>query len=273
MVRSVSLPHDSPYVVRHTVLVHSWTAVEQEHTSPPSLSSDPPHFLPNCRDTSVMHSLHSDHHSMSAPALLLLPQRGSYRHTAPVFLRKTSSDLQRLPLRSFEPSDVLGNNGVNLASDFQQKQVHFGTRRTTVIPAVPDSETSHLWWDDHALDKRRRTDKVICSRNSVNKNPSYHIAMMRLMESFDKADRQKLTDQVRTIRKANLRGLEHRIVHTLRGNRVRAVQGILKAQLQTSNPEKLRQTSLRLSRTSRQIAFRLAQADRLEAKDVYEEGN
>jgi hypothetical protein len=94
--------------------------------------------------------------------------------------------------------------------------------------------------------------------------------------------RQMLLRHVKTVLKADVRGLEQRTVPKLKAYRKRASQSLLALQRKLQNDNgnnfryltedmvttKLRQKSLQASRGSRQLAFCLAQADRLAALEI-----
>ena len=146
-----------------------------------------------------------------------------------------------------------------------------------VVAVIPRCEDpSVLWWDPVDLVARRYLDAVAVDKFALNKADqfAYHAAVDYLMTSFqpDKQSRQELTEHVRVIRSARVRGLESRMAPRLKVARRQFCGEILKLQrkLRQANlrPEMaatmLRRKSLKLSRASRQFAFRMAQADRMD---------
>jgi hypothetical protein len=158
-----------------------------------------------------------------------------------------------------------------------KKRVHFSDVAFAVtIPRADPSEAHKLWWDDATLLQRRACDRVAVERNSVHWNPLYHESIMFLMMSYHKEAqcRERLMERVRIVLDADVRGLEQRIVSQIKVNRHVAIKEILHMQRKLRldgrvRPEAgtllLRHKSLKLSRTARQLAFRLAQADQLDA--------
>jgi hypothetical protein len=158
-----------------------------------------------------------------------------------------------------------------------KKRVHFSDVAFAVtIPRADPTEAHKLWWDDATLLQRRACDRVAVERNSVHWNPLYHESIMYLMMSYHKEAqcRERLMERVRIVLDADVRGLEQRIVSQIKVNRHVAVKELLHMQRKLRQdgrvrPEAgtllLRHKSLKLSRTARQLAFRLAQADQLDA--------
>jgi hypothetical protein len=158
-----------------------------------------------------------------------------------------------------------------------KKRVHFSDVAFAVtIPRAEPSEAHKLWWDDATLLQRRACDRVAVEKNSVHWNPLYHESIMYLMMSYHKEAqcRERLMERVRIVLDADVRGLEQRIVSQIKVNRHVAVKEVLHMQRKLRQdgrvrPEAgtllLRHKSLKLSRTARQLAFRLAQADQLDA--------
>lgn len=154
----------------------------------------------------------------------------------------------------------------------QKKQVHFGSSSSITLPAVEDPTA--LYWDQASFVERRKSDKVIMDQHSIKHSPAYHEAIVFLVKSFksENQSREELTERVRIVRAADVRGFESKIVPLLKLQRMVAVHEVLKLQkkLQGIRPEMkatmLRRKSLKMSREARQLAFRLAQADRLDAK-------
>lgn len=166
--------------------------------------------------------------------------------------------------------------------DDRKKGVHFESFCTFTAPisAVDDADASNLWWDKGSLDNRRATDKHLVFKNSRRENPAFHDSIQFLMKSYktNTQCRQKLMERVEILRDADVRGLEQRIVPKLKEMRSSSVKEVLQLQRKLRGESftrseikanMLRQKSLKLSRAARQLAFRLAQADRLEAKEIY----
>jgi hypothetical protein len=159
----------------------------------------------------------------------------------------------------------------------KKKRVHFSDVAFAVtIPRADPSEAHKLWWDDATVLQRRARDRVAVERNSVHWNPLYHESITFLMMSYHKEAqcRERLMERVRLVLDADVRGLEQRIVSQIKVNRHVAIKEILHMQRKLRQdgrvrPEAgsllLRHKSLKLSRTARQLAFRLAQADQLDA--------
>jgi len=178
-----------------------------------------------------------------------------------------------------EPSNAAKVEVGPLSSSFYAtKRVHFGNFQSVItLPAIDDPTTISSY-DQDEMAKRRASVQAIVDQHSVQKNPAYHDAILFLMKSFEAENqsREGLRERVRIVRATDVRGLEGRIVPLLRLHRSMRVREVLKLQkklLHRSNirPEMrapmLRRKSLKLSREARQLAFRLAQADRLDAKE------
>jgi hypothetical protein len=166
-----------------------------------------------------------------------------------------------------------------------KKRVHFGNNDSfctypAALPAMEDAESPTLWWDKVSLESRRSSDKRLVCKNSLRENPAFHESVIFLMKTYNANShcRQKLMERVDTLRDADVRGLERCIVSVLKEMRVTSVKEILKFQRELqgesfTRPEiaatLLRRKSLKLSRAARQLAFRLAQADRQEAKEIH----
>lgn len=167
-----------------------------------------------------------------------------------------------------------------------KKRVHFGEdglglcSDTLTIPPVTSIEADLLWWDGDSLENRRSCDKVLV--DSQRENHAYHESIMFLMRSYESKHqcRQNLIDRVKTVRDADVRGLEQRVVTALKVYRNASVNEVLKLHRKlrkegTIRPEMatvmLRQKSLKMSRAARQLSFRLAQADRQDAKEIHGE--
>lgn len=161
------------------------------------------------------------------------------------------------------------------------KRVHFSDVVFEVtIPPVEEDQKSLLWWKNSHFNKRRASDQSVIDNNSAKKNPNYHDSLLFLMKSYQQGqDREELLSHVHIILQADARGLEHRISSRIRANRHVHVQEVLRLQKTLWRGEEgamfgstmmiellLRKKSLQLSRPSRQLAFRLAQADSLELK-------
>jgi len=163
----------------------------------------------------------------------------------------------------------------------QKKRVSFGENWQVMV--VPRAENkAELWWDQLDFAARRYLDSVVVDQCKLSDDTkAYHEAVLYLMKSFQQEyqSRAELTDCVKTIRATNVRGLESRIVPLLKAQRAVSVREILKLQkkLQAGSirPEMasnmLRRKSLKMSRAARQLAFRNAQADRMDAKEIYAE--
>lgn len=165
-----------------------------------------------------------------------------------------------------------------------RKRVHFPQNYTytVTIPPVDLADADKLWWDAVSLDNRRSSDKLLADQNSLHANPVYHESVLFLMQSYktERHCRQKLMARVQTLRDTEVRGLEQRIVTVLKAHRSISVNEVLKLQKRiqeegNTRPEMvavmLRQKSLKMSRAARQLAFRLAQADRQDAKEIHGE--
>jgi hypothetical protein len=184
------------------------------------------------------------------------------------------------------------------------KSVRFSLQQQ-VFTVPNDDVEPRQWLQPEDLDRQRLADKRIGA--VVARDEAYKSAILFLMQSF-KAEhyvgRQQLLDQVRVLlEQPEARGLEHRIASVLKSKRIKAVQQFLRQQrtirrqartqqragkhhdrhhhkrsssLSSSSGDlmvslQLRQVSLKLSRGARQLAFRLAQSDRLAAKAIHEE--
>lgn len=161
-------------------------------------------------------------------------------------------------------------------SPFNKKRVWFGANSVTVVPRVENQ--SALWWDQVDFAARRSLDNAAVDRHSKKEGSmTYREAVLYLMKSFqsENQSREELIEHVRTVRAANVRGLEARIVPFFKASRSYHVREILKLQKKFEKgdirPEMaatmLRRKSLILSRASRQFAFRMAQSDRLDVKE------
>jgi hypothetical protein len=152
-------------------------------------------------------------------------------------------------------------------------------------PEDPPPRQDQLWWDRDALGERRALDMQLVANNAVDLNPDYHESMLYLMKSYKKQYqcRSELVDRVKALNGANVRGLEQRIVPMLKMYRSVASKEVLKFQDQLRRQQHqyhnmdddivavlMRQRALKYSRASRQLAFRLAQADSLEANSIYD---
>lgn len=181
----------------------------------------------------------------------------------------------------------------------KRKYVHFGDGPqreigqecccyTVTVPRVDPVDVHRVWWNDESLYARRAIDKGTVEENSLQNNPLYHESMLALMHSYKKEDqsRQQLLERVRIVRETNVRGLEQRILPLLKVHRHLAIREVLKlhralkrsdndnrnelcSSSSTMHPDMaalvLRQKSLKMSRMARQLAFRMAQADELDA--------
>ena len=170
----------------------------------------------------------------------------------------------------------------------RKKRVCFGDNNNNntscqqVVAIIPRCEDpSILWWDQVDFAARRYLDAVVVDKYALNETDqiAYQAAIVYLLSSFqpEKQSRAALTEHVRVVRAANVRGLESRMVPLLKYSRRHGCSEILKLQrkLRQGNlrPEMaatmLRRKSLKLSRASRQLAFRMAQADRMDVlKDM-----
>ena len=163
-------------------------------------------------------------------------------------------------------------------STVNKKRVCFGDNHQVIV--VPRSEDpSVLWWDQVDFAARRYLDNVVVDKHALDEKErrAYSEAVIYLMHSFqqEKLSREELIERVHVVLSANVRGLESRIVPLLKASRMHSAREILKLQqkLKQGNirPEMastmLRRKSLKLSRASRQLAFRMAQADRLAVKE------
>lgn len=152
------------------------------------------------------------------------------------------------------------------------KKVRFSLQPQQVFIVPNDDVEPREWLKPEDLDRRRNADKQI--GNQVSEE--YVQSILFLLKSF-KAEhyvgRQQLLHHVQVLLKhPEARGLEHRIVTLLKRQRIKAVHKLLRHQHNDRRNERtLRQVSLKLSRGARQLAFRLAQSDRLAAKAIHEE--
>lgn len=159
--------------------------------------------------------------------------------------------------------------------------VRFSLQPPRVFTIPNDDEEPREWLQPKDLDRQRNIDRQI--GNHVSLDDEYKNSILFLLQSF-KAEhyigRQQLLDHVRVLLKhPEARGLEHRIAVVLKSKRIKAVHKLLRHQQNIRSQERsqiiralrLRQASLKLSRGARQLAFRLAQSDRLVAKEIHEE--
>lgn len=203
-----------------------------------------------------------------------------------------------------------GSSGAGAASaqpSPRQKSVRFSLQQQ--VFTVPNDEVEpRQWLQAEDLDRQRRADKRIVAHDEAYK--SAILFLMQSFKAEHYVGRQQLLDQVRVLlEQPEARGLEHRIASVLKSKRIKAVQQFLRQQRtirrqarrqqqqaagnlhdrhhhhkrsSSSKPSssssgdlmvslQLRQVSLKLSRGARQLAFRLAQSDRLAAKAIHEE--
>jgi hypothetical protein len=159
-----------------------------------------------------------------------------------------------------------------------EKRVHLSNVVFEVtIPPVEENEKPLLWWERYDFDCRRASDQSLVEENSPGKNPDYHDAIRSLRESYLQGQsRRVLLAHVQSILKVDSRGLEQRIAPLLKAHRQTHIKQVLKMQkkLQTEGTHwsvreaLLRKKSQKMSRAGRQLAFRLAQADDLEVKQM-----
>jgi hypothetical protein len=202
-------------------------------------------------------------------------------------LKRSLSSLM-LPTADFMLYGVSNNNHVPLEGypspsrrQRLEKRVHFcDVVLEVTIPPVEEEEKSLLWWKNSHFDKRRASDQSVINSNSAKKNPNYHDSLVFLMKSYKHGqERDELLSHVHVILQADARGLEHRISSRIRSHRHVHVKEVLRLQKKLRGEGAqwlyggsemiellLRKKSLKLSRPSRQLAFRLAQADTLELK-------
>jgi hypothetical protein len=169
-----------------------------------------------------------------------------------------------------------------------KKRVHFGNDdndsvRTEVI-SIPSrfleegEDFQALWWDNANLAASKSESMRLAQKHS-EENSAYQRSLLFLMKSYKKEyrNRQALLEHIRTIRQAgDVRGLEQSIMPVLKLYRTASSRTLLSLQEELRkkqyNPEMaatlLRQKSVQMSRGSRQLAFRLGQADHMEAKDI-----
>jgi hypothetical protein len=177
-------------------------------------------------------------------------------------------------------SDQPQNQEQQSYSKKQTKRVHFGTTKTVTVPTTDQEDTPMLWYDSSSFEKRRSSDRSLVKKHSSKESPAYHEAVLFLMKSYKPEHRssKKLLEKIRTLTQTEVRGLEHRIVPLLKVYRSISVKEVLDLQkklraedfgLSETAASLLRQKSVKMSRAGRQLAFRLAQADRLEAKAIY----
>ena len=218
-------------------------------------------------------------------AVLFHPQPNLSFHPSSVLLNvalKQAADSMRENYVSVQSSALLPNQVQPRCSHtYYPKRVRFGTTNTVTVPPVDPEDVPMLWYDRSSLAKKRSSDRILVNKHSIKENPAYHEAVLFLMKSYkpEHKSSKKLLEKVRTVTQTEVRGLEHRIVPMLKAYRSISVKEVLKLQKKMhaegiSRPEiaafMLRQKSAKMSRAGRQLAFRLAQADRLEAKAIYE---
>jgi hypothetical protein len=213
-------------------------------------------------------------------------------------LLDVSDDMMVMPPP--QPRRQVGSSaGASVQPSPRPKSVRFSLQQQ-VFTVPNDDVEPRQWLQPEDLDRQRLADKRIGA--VVAHDEAYKSAILFLMQSF-KAEhyvgRQQLLDQVRVLlEQPEARGLEHRIASVLKSKRIKAVQQFLRQQRtirrqarkqhrhhhkrsSSSTPSsssgdfmvslQLRQVSLKLSRGARQLAFRLAQSDRLAAKAIHEE--
>jgi hypothetical protein len=248
------------------------------------------------------------HHSQQSPTSSTSSPYSNAAVVSPLYWGSNSSLLgpQLLsaadePISMLPPVDGMDSRPLSLqaqphgrrSAGTGRKSVRFSLQQQVFMVPNDDVEPRQ-WLQQEDLVQQRLADKRISA--IVAQDEEYQSAILFLMKSF-KAEhyvgRQQLLDQVRILLKQpEARGLEHRIAVVLKIKRIKAVQQFLQHQRTIRRPQaqrmqqqqhivgdhnniiaslQLRQVSLKLSRGARQLAFRLAQCDRLAAKAIHEE--
>jgi hypothetical protein len=168
----------------------------------------------------------------------------------------------------------------------KKKQVRFESARNgsvvrikpNIVPAVNSEHSKKIWWNDCSLKNNRSENACDAQEQS-----QYEESILFLMNSYRTKSRcrRTLSAHIQRVTKADIRGLEQRNVPILKVMRKISSKSVLELQQKlrqregiAQNPELvatlLRRKSLKMSRGSRQLAFRLAQADHMEAKGIYQ---
>jgi hypothetical protein len=255
---------------------------QQHHSSQPSPTSSTAYPYSNAAVVSPIYDWGSSNSSPlgSSAAVMLPPADG-------MDIRPPSLQAQPQRRRNADSGRAPARTGTG------HKSVRFSLQQQVFIVPNDDVEPRQ-WLQQGDLDQQRLADKRISA--IVAQDEEYQSAILFLMKSF-KAEhyvgRQQLLDQVRVLlKRPEARGLEHRIAVVLKSKRIKAVHRFLQHQRTIRRPPtqqrhqqqplvggdhniitslQLRQVSLKLSRGARQLAFRLAQCDRLAAKAIHDE--